>query len=147
MVLSKKAPGSTHVQRKKTCSKSKHQREVSDKKMIVGHKTNTSNKYHVLVCGDCDVADIYQHMEYSIPVDTPFLLFGETDKRYGGFKQGKMGEYFSIKMHKNGKYSIKGRIDWEDGIEMITNQGYTVVHMEHDDLVEVPGYTFKSVCI
>ena len=73
MVLSKKAPGSTHVQRKKTCSKSKHQREVSDKKMIVGHKTNTSNKYHVLVCGDCDVADIYQHMEYSIPVGTCLL--------------------------------------------------------------------------
>ena len=86
-------------------------------------------------------------MENSIPVGIPFLIFGETDRRYGGFKQGRMGEYFAVKLHKNGGYSIKKRIDWEDGIEMVTNQGYTVVHLKHDDLVDVPGYTFESIRI
>lgn len=117
------------------------------KKMTIGYKTSTSKKYDVRICGDCDVADVYHHMEDSVPRGVKVLIFGETDKMYGGYTSGIMGEYFSVEFTKEGGYRIKERVDWEDGIDMVTNKRYSVWHMKHVDLVNVPGYSFKSVRI
>ena len=131
--------------RKKSISKSK--RVVDTRKMTVGNETCTSKKFHVLICGDCDVADVYHHMETEIPDGSKFLIFGETDKRYGGFKKGRMGEYFSVDFDAKGRYYLKDRVDWEDGIEMISDDGYVAVYMNHRDLVGTKGYTFQEVRI
>ena len=116
-------------------------------KMVVGEKTSTSKKYHVLITGDCDVADVFHYMETGVSdvSDLPcsrVLIFGETDKRYGGFKDGRMGEYFSV---TNGR--ITGRIDWEDGIDLVQNKGYTVYHVKNRFIKRFPGYEARPVVI
>ena len=115
-------------------------------KMTVGNKTSTSEKFDVRICGDGDVADVYHHMETEMPASMTFLIFGEAEKSYG-FKKGRVGEYFSVKFIKGGGFAIKGRVDWEDGIDLVDKKHYIVWHMKNEDLVEVPGYTYESIRI
>lgn len=116
------------------------------KKMTVGKETSTSKKYDVRIVGDCDVADVYHHMEPEKPDTIIFIIFGETDRMYGGFRSGRMGEYFSITFTKTGGFEIKDRIDWEEGIDM-ANSMYRVWYVKHADLIEIPGYTHQDVRI
>ena len=129
-----------HKQVKKTMKQ-----KVSSK-MTVGRKTSTSTKFDVRICGDCDVADVYHHMETEMPDSMMFMIFGEADKSYG-FKSGRVGEYFSVKFIKGGGFAIKGRVDWEDGIDLVGKKHYIVWHVKHEDLVEIPGYTYEKIRI
>jgi hypothetical protein len=115
-------------------------------KMTIGEKTSTSTKLDVRICGDSDVADVFHHMETEKPSGKRFLIFGETDKMYGGFSSGTMGEYFSLKPSSCGKVSIKGRVDWEDGMELV-EEGFSVWFVKYADLLKIRGYKAKAIRI
>lgn len=142
--------GRTTIQVKTPMLKKKYyttKKRAAYTKMTVGSKTPTSYKFDVRICGDSDVADVFHHMETEMPVSMTFLIFGETDKMYGGFKDGRMGEYFSVKFIKGGGFEIKDRVDWEEGIEMVNHSRYSVWYVQHKDLVDIPGYTYKPIRI
>ena len=115
-------------------------------KMTIGRRTSTSKKFDVRICGDGDVADVYHHMETEMPDSMVFMIFGEAEKSYG-FKSGRVGEYFSVKFIKGGGFAIKGRVDWEDGIDMVGKKHYIVWHVKNEDLVQIPGYTYENIRI